>query len=186
MGPIQPIGEEMKFRGKVITGSSLLMVLGVLCSVTVVASSLVLLSLPVSTTSNNVVAKPISLDLTNSGGGFAPWPTTDAIQGQQYGQNVTASTTSTWTGSYQIQMTITVTGTISVADFAVSYTLPGGSSSTALASGDWTHTTSTMTALLPAQTDTGTPYSALYHLTIQVNGAYTDCVIGFQAVQAVV
>ena len=62
-GHIPVIGEGMKFRGKAVTGTSLLMMLGVVCFATIIVSA-VLISSNSLTFTNTTVTDPGQISLT--------------------------------------------------------------------------------------------------------------------------
>jgi hypothetical protein len=94
------VGELMKFKGKAITGSSLLMVLGVLCFATILVAAVVSISGSFTSTTT-ITNKP---DITMTGPGDGNGYVDDAVT-YTFSADVPVQTTDS-----QIQVTIAETG----------------------------------------------------------------------------
>jgi len=174
----------MKYKGKVISGSSLLTILGVICFATLVVSA-ALIATMVSTTGRNVVTTPMTLTTPNIVGSpdYPNWGDTgDALVGTTYDQGL--HVVSTWSGTYAITIIISAGRALVATDVTVGYKLPDTNTGTISNSGnvwtvDTTHTGftyNTLTYVLPTQT-----YSAAadYAFTIMVNNAASLVVMNF-------
>ena len=102
----------MKYKGRKIAGSSLLMILGVVCFATMLVAA-VTLSAIVSTTSKNINAEEIGLSLiggTSVGEGTA-WSSVDPAFGSTGYYQPVVATMNGYSGNYYMKIVVKVGGT---------------------------------------------------------------------------
>ena len=168
----------MKFRGKAITGTSLLMVLGVVCFASIIVSATALVFLSMSDSNGpTVVGFPLTAtaqgSTDDSQSEYGAWGTS-AIPGNTYTDGVKIA--GTYTGDYSIEITITSTVTISNADISMTYLKGDSGSYNAVGVFSGSGTT-TMTAVIHGEVASGvvnTNYNFLVNLEASAPaGTYT-------------
>lgn len=173
----------MKHKGKAIAGSNLLMILGVLCFGTLLVAATVL-SGTLSTPARSVVETPMTLTAEDVLGTHENWSNSgSALVGVTYDQGLNVS--STWSGAYQITITISGARDLVASDVTVGYTLPDSTTGTIdTGANAWTvngaANPDTLSFVLPMQTATAGVYSH-YVFTITVNAAVNNVIMTFNA-----
>lgn len=177
-------GEYMKFRGKAISGTSLIVSLGVIFAVTTIVAAIALSSM-VSTAPRNVVQVPITLEIrADTENTYSDWLTAgDAIANQTYDFKVYAN--ATWVGNYALNLTVSSTDTNLIADdVTIAYKIGNAAEFTVISG--WGTTTNDLTFDLPEQTSAVEPmYAETYYFTIKVNKPISGVHLDFEALSSV-
>jgi hypothetical protein len=187
-------GEFMKFRGKAVTGASLLTILGVVCFTTVLvgATALILLSnstVPATTNLQN----PLVATEQGTGDhstGLPAWTSANEVAGNAYtytdGLKIAAAASNSYAGTYDIHISIACPEGISDASL-ISVAYEGSGEYTPLTGGVISDNTWTATYHVDATAPTaGTPTDYNFEITLGATVPVGEYTIVYQAVPAAV
>jgi hypothetical protein len=179
----------MKFRGKVISGSSLLLIMGVVFMASVVVVSAALATTLNAQNMRSAKSIPMSLTMTDGPGTDPYWDVNgDAWVNEVYDMKVTATTN--WVGSYNLIVKVDAAEALTGSEVTMTYKAPGESTFTTIdldgpASVHWTVTDGVLSFTLPAEEAIGTGYTADFEFTIVINSEINSVLVSFDAVEAV-
>lgn len=171
----------MKFRGKAISGSSMLLVLGVVFVATVIVAAALSNTL-FTVNTRDAKSVPIELTMSDGSGAYQYWDVTgDAWVGETYDMAVTATTS--WVGDYILVVTVDATDVLTGTEVTMTYKTPGGTEYSTIDL--WEITDGTLSYALPSQKATGTGYApAVFEFTIKINSEISGIVVSFEAIDA--
>ena len=116
------------------------------------------------------------------GTNYTEWiGTGDAIVGVTYETGVDVSQTSTWTGNYALNITVTAPG-ILIAQVTGSYNYPGMVGT--FTSISWQQGSGYVSFVLPTHTSTGSGYTFDYYFHLAFGTTYAGVVVSFTAYNA--
>jgi len=168
-------------KGKKITASSLLTLLGVLCFGTILVTAAVIGGLTLA--SKNIVAAPltlttVALPVSNN----TVWTNgMDGLAGVTYETGLHIAESSTWTGNYAITIAIDAATDLNITNSVTVTYNTHGMDDTWTTITPWVATSGTLSFILPSATATGSGYTNDYYFTIMVPFATSGVVISFTA-----